>query len=353
MYDRFGEEGLTGNGMDGGGMNAEDLFSSLFGGGLFGGSTRSRNPAGPRRGKDMAHQLKVSLEDLYNGKTSKLSLQKNVVCAGCSGKGGKEGAVKSCDSCRGTGVRVILRQMGPMIQQIQQACSDCNGEGEIIREKDRCKECRGRKIVEEKKILEVFIEKGMRDGQKITFNGEADQAPGIIPGDVVIVLSEKEHPQFTRKNDDLIYKADIDLLTALAGGQFTIEHLDKRILLVTVIPGEIIEPGAVKVISGEGMPIYRHSHDNGNLYIQFNVIFPPPASLTPDKLTLLEQALPARPALPQLKGKEVDEYGLASVDPNQQAGGRRGTGRAGVSPMEEDSGDEHHHGMPGVQCQQQ
>lgn len=98
------------------------------------------------------------------------------------------------------------------------------------------------------------------------------------------------------------------------------------------------------------MPIYRHSHDNGNLFIQFNVIFPPPAALTPDKLTMLEQALPARPALPALQGKEVDEYGLSTVDPNRQAGGS-GRGK-GASPMDEDSSDEHQ-GMPGVQCQQQ
>jgi DnaJ-class molecular chaperone len=40
-----------------------------------------------------------------------------------------------------------------------------------------------------------------------------------------------------------VYRANIDLLTALAGGQFTIKHLDDRVLLVTIIPGEIIKPG--------------------------------------------------------------------------------------------------------------
>lgn len=61
--------------------------------------------------------------------------------------------------------------MGPMIQQIQQVCPDCSGAGETIREKDKCQVCNGKKITAEKKILEVFVEKGMVDGQKIVFNG--------------------------------------------------------------------------------------------------------------------------------------------------------------------------------------
>lgn len=94
----------------------------------------------------------------------------------------------------------------------------------------------------------------MQDGQKITFAGEGDQAPGIIPGDVIIVIEEKEHSRFKRKGDDLYYEAKIDLATALCGGQFSIEHLDDRVLLVNILPGECIKPGDVKVISGEGMP---------------------------------------------------------------------------------------------------
>jgi DnaJ family protein A protein 2 len=48
--------------------------------------------------------------------------------------------------------------------------------GEIIRERDRCPSCRANKVVEEKKVLEVHIEKGMQHGQKIVLQGEADEA---------------------------------------------------------------------------------------------------------------------------------------------------------------------------------
>jgi DnaJ family protein A protein 2 len=148
VYDRYGEEGLQGEG-GGAGMSAEDLFSHLFGGGFGGGRSQQR---GPRKGKDMAHGLKVSLEDLYKGKTSKLALQKQVLCQACEGRGGKAGAVQTCKGCNGRGVKIIMRQMGPMIQQMQQTCPDCNGEGETIRDADRCKVCYGRKVGNERKV---------------------------------------------------------------------------------------------------------------------------------------------------------------------------------------------------------
>ena len=94
----------------------------------------------------------------------------------------------------------------------------------------------------------------MQDGQKITFAGEGDQAPGIVPGDIIIVIEEKDHPRFKRKGDDLFHEAKINLLTALAGGQFAITHLDDRLLIVSILPGEVITPGCIKVINGEGMP---------------------------------------------------------------------------------------------------
>lgn len=47
--------------------------------------------------------------------------------------------------------------------------------GEMINEKDRCKTCKGKKITKETKILEVHVDKGMKDGQKIYFRGEGDQ----------------------------------------------------------------------------------------------------------------------------------------------------------------------------------
>ncbi|XVF17093.1 hypothetical protein REPUB_Repub10bG0088400 [Reevesia pubescens] len=90
-----------------------------------------------------------------------------------------------------------------MIQQVQHPCNECKGTGQTINDKDRCPQCKGEKVVQEKKVMEVFVEKGMQNGQKITFPGEADEAPDTITGDIVFVLQQKDHPKFKRKGDDL------------------------------------------------------------------------------------------------------------------------------------------------------
>lgn len=246
-YDRSGEAGLNEQGGMGG-MNPEDLFSQLFGGGgggFFGGPGGGGRggPSGPRKGKDLVHRIAVSLEDLYKGKTTKLALNKTVICAKCDGKGGKAGAVRQCGACQGRGVKVMLRQLGPMLQQIQQPCNECEGKGEVINPKDRCKTCNGKKVNNERKLLEVHIDKGMRNGQTITFQQAADEAPGVITGDVVIVIEEKPHDVFKREGNDLFTDVEIDLLTALAGGHFSLQHLDDHALRVAIGPGEITKHG--------------------------------------------------------------------------------------------------------------
>lgn len=77
----------------------------------------------------------------------------------------------------------------------------------------------------------------MKDGQKITFNGEGDQEPGLEPGDVMIVLDQKEHPVFQRQDNNLIMKMNIKLVEALCGFSRTIEMLDGRTLVITSQPG--------------------------------------------------------------------------------------------------------------------
>lgn len=113
------------------------------------------------------------------------------------GIGGKKGSVEQCTSCHGSGMQVQIQQLGPgMLQHMQTMCSDCKGQGERINPRDRCKQCMGRKTMRDRKILEVHVDPGMMDGQKIVFSGEGDQEPELEAGDIVILLEEKEHEVF-------------------------------------------------------------------------------------------------------------------------------------------------------------
>ncbi|GCB67800.1 hypothetical protein scyTo_0010304 [Scyliorhinus torazame] len=267
LYDQGGEQAIKEGGVGGGGFSSPmDIFDMFFGGG--GRMQREK------RGKDVVHQLAVSLEDLYNGATRKLALKKNVICDKCDGFGGKKGAVEKCPNCKGRGIEIHVQQIGPgMVQQIQTMCSECHGQGEQINPKDRCKNCNGRKIVKERKILEVYVDKGMQDGQKITFHGEGDQEPGLEPGDVIIVLDQKDHDLFRRHGNDLVMKMEILLVEALC---------------------DVIKLGSLKCVLNEGMPIYRDPFEKGLLIIQFSVKFPPYGWFQPENLAGLEDLLPPR-----------------------------------------------------------
>ena len=56
-------------------------------------------------------------------------------------------------------------------------CPDCRGTGQVIEEDDKCPLCCGQKVVEEQKIVEVFIEKGMRHGEKVYISPSCSLSP--------------------------------------------------------------------------------------------------------------------------------------------------------------------------------
>jgi len=104
------------------------------------------------------HPMKLTLEEIFNGKQTKIAVNRERICGKCDGKGGKEGAVQKC-----------------------------RGKGEVIDEANKCKTCNGKKVVKEKKIIEVDIDKGTPDKYEYKFHGEADEYPGMEAGDVIIV----------------------------------------------------------------------------------------------------------------------------------------------------------------------
>jgi len=349
VYDKYGEEGLK-EGMGGSGFDQEDLFS-FFGFPGFGGARRGGGgPPRKRKGKDVMSAYPVTLEDLYKGKETKFQIDKTILCVLCKGKGSaKPNSVTKCQTCDGSGVTVTMRPLGfGMMQQLQERCRQCGGEGEVIKAKDRCKKCNGNKVNEESKTLDVFIDKGMQHGQKIVFKEEGDQQPDIIPGDVILVLQQKDHTVFKRDGDDLLIEKKILLVEALCGFKFTVTHLDGRVLVIKSKEKEIIRPGDIKSVENEGMPKHRNPVNKGNLLIKFEIEFPADGTITSASAKSLAQALP--------KPKDVtiptdaEECWLSSF--NVQTNGGRRRGREAYD--DEGSSDEDGPSGPGgVACHQQ
>lgn len=354
LYDKYGEDGLKEGGFSAG--DPSSLFEAFFGGGFGGGGRR-----GPQRGDDVVFKLAVDLKDLYRGAQRKLAVRRNRLCDKCRGNGTKSGREPPrCNTCGGHGVVLATQQVGPgFLQRVQRPCPECRGAGVKVARGDVCVPCKGEKVVEEKKILDVYIDKGMESGQKLTFSGEADEAPGVEAGDVVVVLQARDHNRFERDGDDLRTTVRVPLVEALSGAVLRINALDERELRVTVPPGRVLRPGELLVVRNEGMPHYRSPQERGDLLLRIEVDFPE-QSPSAEQMTTIEAILGGRRAVPPIDedgDMEVDECELADFcadrDRKRRAAREERKERQAADEEDRRGGQGGHGHGGGVQCAQQ
>lgn len=297
-------------GPDGPEVDLNDILSQMFGFNM-GGAPGAGGPGGPRRprkGPNEEQEYKVTLEELYRGKTVKFAANKQVVCGTCKGSGGKEKAKStSCDRCKGQGMVDAIRQIGPgMMRRETVLCDHCSGSGSVFKEKDRCKKCKGKRTVQEKKALEIYIPRGSMQGERIVLEGEADQYPDQIPGDIIFTLVEEPHDTFTRLGYDLSAELKVTLGEALTGFSRTVlKHLDGRGIALERPRGKILRPGDCLKVEGEGMPMKR-GESKGDLYLLVDIEFPEDGWLKDDvAYESLNKMLPPPPE--PIEAEEVDE----------------------------------------------
>ncbi|KAI6133537.1 DnaJ C terminal domain-containing protein [Pisolithus croceorrhizus] len=278
VYDREGMDGLTGS--RGGGMPADpaEMFAQ-------------------RKGENTEISYDVTLEDLYNGKSVKINMEKEVICTTCNGSGARGNAKpKECSRCDSKGWIFTQTQIAPSrYGTMRTKCPECDGKGSKLREKDRCKRCKGERTVKEKTRQEIFIEKGMPDGYRIVLTGAGDQEPGIPPGDVVFKIKTAQHPSFERSGSDLLMNVKITLSEALLGfSRILLTHLDGRGIRVSSPPGKVINPGQTIKLRGEGMPTFKNPDNKGDLYIVLDVEMPDAGWLRSVDSAALARLLPPK-----------------------------------------------------------
>jgi DnaJ family protein A protein 2 len=265
-----------------GGVDLNDILSQMFGmgmgGGMPGGMPGRGGPRRPRRGPDEEQPYKVTLEELYKGKTVKFAAEKQVVCGQCKGSGAKDKEkIKpdTCQRCGGAGMQEAFRQVGPgLVSRETVSCDHCQGSGVYIKEKDRCKKCKGKRTVKETKALELYIPRGSMQGERIVLQGEADQLPDQTPGDLIFHLVEEAHDHFTRIGHDLSADLHVTLGEALCGfSRVVVKHLDGRGIHINHPRGKVLKPNDVLKVHGEGMPVKR-GESKGDLYLIVKIDFP-------------------------------------------------------------------------------
>jgi len=258
LYDRYGEEGVERGGPSGGG----DIFD-LFSGG------RQRQDKGPPKPKTITQTIDITLEDVYKGSALKRKWKVKTATRRLN-----------CTRCDGTGtVRQIVRQ-GPMMMQTQRQCDTCRGNGfQLLDEK------------EVERTGTVHIPHGIKNGGKIVLHGEGHSLPEYQKGDITFVVRLKKHPIYHRKGADLGCAHTLTLCQALCGYEFRLKHVSGKTLIIKSQPGEIVQPGALKVLKDHGLPQKGNHFVRGHLYIQFKVVFPISSSLSSDKKGILQKAL--------------------------------------------------------------
>jgi DnaJ-related protein SCJ1 len=288
IYDRYGHDGVESHRNRGGGGGHHDpfdLFSRFFGGG---GGGRGREPRGPNQ----EYRIEISLRDFYNGAETTFEWNKQHICDHCDGTGSADGEVHTCQTCGGQGIRIVKHQLAPgMYQQMQRQCDQCGGRGKTI--KNRCPHCQGQRVYRKNTPVTLKIERGIPNGTPVVYSNEADDSPDFISGDLIIHLAEQDpgkagNPDhldgvyFRRKDDDLYWTEVLSLREAWMGGWTrNVTHLDAHVVRLGRERGQVVQPGQVETVVGEGMPKWHedgdsvyHKHEFGNLYVTYEVILP-------------------------------------------------------------------------------
>lgn len=264
QYDQFGHAGIDSRysaedifrGADfssifedlgfGGGGIFEDIFDNL---GIFGGGFSSRR-SGPRRGRDLEYEIKISFEDAAFGSKKTINIPRYEICDVCKGEGARPGTKKiKCDTCGGKGQ--ILQSTG--FFSISQTCPRCRGEGSII--KNPCIKCAGAGKAKVTKRLEVNIPAGVDTGSRLRIQGEGEAgSKGGSRGDLYIYISVKEHPIFERHGYDIICEVPISFPMAALGGETEVPTLSGNVMMK--VP-EGTQSGKIFRLAGKGIQRLR------------------------------------------------------------------------------------------------
>jgi len=122
------------------------------------------------------------------------------------------------------------------------------------------------------KNIRITIPAGIENGQTIKISGHG--GPGINggpDGDLYITFSVANHPKIKRLGDNLYTTADLDLYTAVLGGEITIETLDGKVKLK--VKPETQNGSKIK-LKGKGFPVYKNEGQFGDLYVTYAIKIP-------------------------------------------------------------------------------
>ena len=261
LYDRYGEQGPARGPGGGGGFggfdfsDAIEIFMRDFGGGGGGafGDLFGRRPSGAsrsRRGKGIRLRLNLTLEEVASGVDKRLRVSLLDPCEDCGATGARGTGPALCPGCGGTGQERIS-QRSPFGQFVSvQPCRRCGGEGEVIQ--DPCPGCRGEGRVREGSTITAEVPAGVSSDNYITLRGQGNAGPRGGPrGDITVLISVEDHPDFRREGNDLIHELHVTFTQAALGDRVDVPTIDGSAPLA--VPAGI-QSGQVLRMRDRGLP---------------------------------------------------------------------------------------------------
>ena len=219
--------------------------------------------------KSLIHTLKVELSEVYTGTVKTLSISQSVSCSTCQGLRSWITSVV-CQRCKGLGV---IQQFSRIVRsQLAKTCEICQGSG--LAPRTECVDCNGLKKKQISTVVEVVIKPGMKTGDRLFLAKD-----GL---ELMVELQCQPHPFFQRKGNHLVYQKQITVIESLAGLIFKLVHLDGRELTLQSEASDVLPPGSVRIIEKEGFPVEHGTQ--GDLHIQFEVVWPEPSDTTTLKM---------------------------------------------------------------------
>ncbi|WP_316751347.1 J domain-containing protein [Pedobacter gandavensis] len=135
------------------------------------------------------------------------------------------------------------------------------------------------------KKIRITIPAGIADEQIIKLKGLGGEGVNGGPaGDLYLTVNVQEDPIFKRLHNDLYLQQDIDLYTAILGGEVMVETLDGKVKLK--IPAGT-QNGTKVRLKNKGFPLYKKDGEFGNLFITYNVKLP--ENLTEKQIELFKE----------------------------------------------------------------
>ena len=282
QYDQFGHDGMRGGFGGGGGMSMDDIFSQfgdIFGGGgnpfesFFGGGGGGSGSRG-RRGSNLRIKLKLDLVEIAHGVEKKIRVNRLMPADGVT--------FKTCPTCNGAGQvrKVVNTMLGQMVSA--STCYACNGAGQTIDKKPPGVDSTGLKQQEE--VIQINVPAGVSEGMQLSMSGKGNYAvAGGSPGDLLILIEEKEDDFLKRDGNNVIYDLHVSFTEAALGSSKEVPTIEGKVK-IKIDAGT--QSGKILRLRGKGIKDIN-GYGKGDQLIHVNVWTP--KDLTKEEKMILEK----------------------------------------------------------------